>query len=103
MGTIKFIGVLVSIAILVNIFSSPAPAQVAQPMMIEAYLPHTSCVVTVGKTRFCYATDGLWQSISGGAYTQVGASVTPTIINGKPCGTCTISAMDAAVVSIVVQ
>lgn len=32
---------------------------------------HTNCTVNAGQTRFCFASDGLWQSINGAAYVQV--------------------------------
>src|SRR6266851_5127033 len=32
---------------------------------------HTACTVVAGQTSFCFANDGLWQSIAGAAYVQV--------------------------------
>ena len=44
---------------------------------------HTSCTPVTGQTSICLASDGLWQSINGGAFTQVGgAGVTSIAVNG---------------------
>lgn len=54
-------------------------------LQIQAAATHTSCTVATGITQFCFASDGLWQSISGGAYTQIGtpaAGVTSISVNG---------------------
>jgi hypothetical protein len=49
--------------------------------------PHTTCAVVANQTNFCFATDGLWQSINGTPYAQI-APTTPigtlvTSVNGK--------------------
>lgn len=53
-------------------------------LQIQAAATHTSCTVATGITQFCFASDGLWQSISGGAYTQLGTpgGVTSISVNG---------------------
>jgi len=43
---------------------------------------HTQCTVVVGETHFCFASDGLWQSLNGAAYTQVVAGGVVSV-NGK--------------------
>lgn len=32
---------------------------------------HTACTVTASTTQICFASDGLWLSVSGAAYVQV--------------------------------
>ena len=46
--------------------------------------PHTACPVLVGQTNFCFASDGLWQSLNGAAYSQLGSGTSGVIsVNGK--------------------
>ena len=33
---------------------------------------HTACTVTATTTTYCFASDGLWVSTNGGAYSQIG-------------------------------
>ncbi len=66
------------------------------PLTIVAQLAHTSCpVATVGKTQYCFATDGLWQSLNGAAYTQLGVGTGGVAsLNGKT-GALTITAVSS--------
>jgi hypothetical protein len=60
-------------------------AQSVPPLQIQAAGLHTSCTVTPTSTTYCFAADGLWQSINGGAFTQLGggvAGVTSVTVNG---------------------
>ena len=70
-------------------------AQSAVLQFTGAWAAHTACVVTVGQTSLCLASDGVWQSINGAAFTQLGAAVTTaggvtsvTVCNaaGAACG-----------------
>lgn len=68
------------------VYPRHATAQTATALTFTAQLPHTSCLpVTSGKTQFCFATDGLWQSINGAAYVQLGASAVAGVFkfNGR--------------------
>lgn len=63
-----------------------------------AYSTHTACVLPpVGQTGACLASDGLWISINGGAFTQVGVPVAVgvTSLNGKT-GDLKVTAVSAA-------
>lgn len=70
-----------------NWLSSPARAQTVVPpiTIVAPALTHTSCNVTVGATSFCFASDGLWQSINGAAFVQLGVAAPAGVIsvNGK--------------------
>lgn len=45
---------------------------------------HTSCQVVASSTQFCFASDGVWQSINGGAFTQLGTPAAGvTSFNGR--------------------
>ena len=46
-------------------------AQSTSPLQIQVVGAHTSCSVTTGATTFCFASDGLWQSLSGATYVQL--------------------------------
>jgi len=59
---------------------------VVPPITIQSTIPHTACpVAATGVTSYCFASDGLWESISGAAYTQLGAAVAGgvTSFNGR--------------------
>ncbi|SRR6266705_1047633 len=43
-------------------------------LQLTGSAPHTTCAVTPATTTFCFANDGLWQSINGGAYAQLGVA-----------------------------
>jgi hypothetical protein len=65
----------------------------ASPNILQitgAYTTHASCTPTVGQPTLCLASDGLWLSINGGVFTQVGTAGV-TSVNGKT-GAVTISA-----------
>lgn len=76
---------------------------VVPPITILApSLTHTSCVVTTGTTSFCFASDGLWQSINGGAFTQLGGaggvtSVTVCNAAGAACGAAQTGAVSLSI------
>jgi len=81
---------LLSLLVLVALsclHSSHVHAQTATtPLAITVAGLHTSCLpVAVGVTTFCFASDGLWQSLNGAAYVQLGVSIIPpvTSVNGK--------------------
>jgi len=45
---------------------------VVPPITIQSTIPHTSCALsTTGTTSYCFASDGLWSSTSGGVYVQL--------------------------------
>ncbi len=45
---------------------------------------HTSCTVVASTTQFCFANDGIWQSINGAAYVQVAPGTAGvTSFNGR--------------------
>src|SRR5579863_126235 len=60
-------------------------AQSTSPWQVSvSAATHTSCTVTAGLTQFCFASDGLWQSLSGAAYTQIGGGAAGvTSFNGR--------------------
>lgn len=63
-------------------------------LQIQAAATHTSCTVSTGITQFCFASDGLWQSLNGGAYTQLGVitgGVTSISVNGGTAQTGAVS------------
>lgn len=77
-----------------NWLSSEVQAQTVVPpiTIIAPALTHTSCNVTPAATSYCFASDGLWQSLNGAAYTQLGVAVGGvTSVNGKT-GAVVISA-----------
>ena len=48
-------------------------AQGAAPFSFSVSAPHLNCpAVVVGVSQYCFATDGIWQSLNGAAWTQVG-------------------------------
>lgn len=59
---------------------TPVPAQFS-----VSAATHTTCNPTVGATSYCFASDGLWVSANGGAFTQIGAAVVTgvTSFNGR--------------------
>lgn len=52
------------------------------PFQVQVPGLHTSCTVVASSTQFCFAGDGLWVSVTGGAYTQIGPAPV-TSVNGK--------------------
>lgn len=65
---------------------------VSPPITIQSTVPHTSCVVPpAGTSAYCFASDGLWQSINGATYVQLPSvagvsSVTVCNAGGTSCG-----------------
>jgi hypothetical protein len=81
----EIVGCLVLGAILGGILSMVSRAQTPATLQLTGTQSHTACTLsTTGSATFCFATDGLWQSLNGGAYTQIGASagVTSIAVNG---------------------
>lgn len=88
MRKLSAIAVVVMLAAFVgNWLGSMAHAQTVVPpiTIVAPALTHTSCNVTVGATSFCFASDGLWQSINGAAFVQLGVAAPAGVIsvNGK--------------------
>jgi hypothetical protein len=79
--------------------SKVAFAQSTAPLSITVVGVHTSCTVAASTTTFCFASDGLWQSLSGAAYVQLGAAISGvssiTVCNaaGANCGTAATGAI----------
>jgi hypothetical protein len=69
-----WLGLLLAIAVfsvpwVINLRAqAPVPAQFS---VIPATL-HTACTVIATTTSYCFASDGLWVSLNGAAYTQIG-------------------------------
>lgn len=80
---ILFLGILIGLH-----FEQNTHAQAAgTPFTITVSGLHTACdPIVAGTTKFCYAQDGLWQSLNGAAYTQLGVGaatgVTSVSVNG---------------------
>jgi hypothetical protein len=79
--TVLLLGVLVGLHI------RSVQAQAATPVfqITGAWSPHTSCVPTTGQTTLCIASDGVWVSTAGAAFTQLGggvSGVTSVTVNG---------------------
>jgi hypothetical protein len=62
-----------------------AQAQSANPWQVSVVGAHTLCTVTPATTQYCFASDGLWMSLNGAAYVQLGAvaPVGVVSVNGK--------------------
>lgn len=54
------------------------------PIQIQSSISHTACTVTASTTTYCFANDGLYVSLNGAAFTQIGGStgVTSITVNG---------------------
>lgn len=63
--------------------------QVARPLVIQVVdsaLVNTTCPTpSSGVTQFCFAYNGIWQSLNGATYTQLGAAASGgvTSFNGQ--------------------
>ena len=61
-------------------------AQTPAPWSFSVSAPHTSCpAVAAGVSQYCFATDGIWQSLNGVAWVQVGVQaggVSSITVNG---------------------
>jgi hypothetical protein len=97
---------LVVLAIAVLLFGAwhlgRVQAQSTTPFtVIAGSLTHTSCpAVAASTTQFCFANDGLWQSINGAAYVQLtpgtaGGVTSVTVCNaaGASCGSAQTGAV----------
>jgi hypothetical protein len=58
---------------------------------------HTSCTIVANATEFCFASDGLWESLSGGPYAQVVATLTSAGVTINGVGPQTSFTITAAV------
>jgi len=65
---------------------------VVPPITIQSSIAHTSCSITTGVTSFCFASDGLWQSLNGAAYVQLGLTA--------PAGVTSFNGRTGAVISV---
>jgi len=65
---------------------------VVPPITIQSSIAHTSCSITTGVTSFCFASDGLWQSLNGSPYTQLGVAA--------PAGVTSFNGRTGAVISV---
>jgi hypothetical protein len=64
-------------------------AQSINPWQVSVVGAHTLRTVTVATTQYCFASDGLWMSLNGAAYVQLGAvgpqgPVGPIGLTGPP-------------------
>lgn len=73
---------------LATVVHAQTPSTVLQ--ISGAWATHTSCTPVPAQTSLCLNSEGLWQSINGTAFTQIGA-VGVISVNGKT-GAVTISA-----------
>lgn len=78
----KHILVVIAVLVCADIAAHFVPSVHAQSAGVPLQLTvsaatHIACSPVVAATTFCAAADGLWQSINGAAFTQVGA-VAPT-------------------------
>lgn len=91
------VGIIVLSIIAITLWAaSPQKAQTVtpNPITIQSTLSHTNCAAVVaGVTQYCFASDGLWVSLSGGVFTQLGiqapsgvASFTVCNSAGASCG-----------------
>jgi len=70
------VGVMLGFVLSSMIISPPVHAQnpTLSPYEFQVVsATHTSCVVVTGATSYCFASDGEYQSLSGAAFTQLGA------------------------------
>lgn len=60
-------------------------AQTSQVLQVSgSWSTHTACALSTGQTTICLASDGLWLSLNGAAFTQLGvAAPGVTSLNGK--------------------
>lgn len=75
-------------------------AQAATPVfqITGSWSAHTACTTTPSQTTLCIASDGVWQSVGGAAYTQLGSGGVVSV-NGKT-GVVTISASTTATTTL---
>jgi hypothetical protein len=68
-----------------NWLSNTVHAQTTVALQLTGNAPHATCTVTTGQTTYCFASDGLWQSLNGAAYVQLGVAPPAGVIsvNGK--------------------
>jgi hypothetical protein len=78
---------LIVVAFLVGL--TIARAQTSVPWQATVTGLHSVCTVspitTPASSTYCFASDGLWVSVNGGAFTQIGAAVVTgvTSFNGR--------------------
>lgn len=77
-------------------------AQTSQVLQVSgSWSTHTACVLSVGQTTICLASDGLWLSLNGAAFTQLGVAAPAGVIsvNGKT-GVVVLSATTTATTTV---
>ncbi|SRR6266404_4278337 len=54
-------------------------------LQLTGSAPHTTCAIVASTTNYCFANDGLWQSLNGAPYVQLtpGTPNAVTSVNGK--------------------
>lgn len=60
---------------------------IVPPLTFQSTVLHTSCVVVANVTQYCFAADGLWVSVTGGAFTQLVGVTSVSVCNaaGSAC------------------
>lgn len=78
------LALVLSFAVGVSIGDRSVKAQTASTVLqiSGAWATHASCATVPGQTSLCLASDGLWQSLNGAAYAQVGVGGVLSV-NGK--------------------
>lgn len=79
-------------------------AQTGAPSVQYPAGDHTLCIVVPSTTAYCYPNDGMYQSIKGAAFSQVGivavtgvTSVTVCNAAGVSCGTAQTGAVSLSI------
>ena len=65
--------VILLAALLFLAVRSKVQAQGSVPWAMTVVGAHTLCTVVASATTFCFAADGVWQSLNGAAFAQLGA------------------------------
>ena len=75
------LGLLFGTLVIKVIYAQTVPTT----LQLTGSAPHTTCAVVPSTTNFCFANDGLWQSINGAPYVQLTPALTGgvTSVNGK--------------------
>lgn len=90
MKRIGKLAVLILLAVLVGMETGRVVTHAQTTAVLQfsgSWSTHAACVPTPAQTSVCLASDGLWQSINGAAFTQVG---------GAPTGVTSIAVCNAA-------
>jgi hypothetical protein len=81
-----WLGLALALTVFSALFVIRLRAQTNPPFqMAVGSITHTSCTVTASTTQYCFASDGLWVSLNGAVYTQIGvvAVTGVTSFNGR--------------------